>query len=556
MGLRDSIVRALGGKAAPPQAAMNAGWRPWYASWGSEAANTRELVNLMETYGGEDDGIVWVFACTSLIASEIASYPYDFKDPKTDKIIRRPPEDLVELLRNPNEEMTYFDFMEYKQTDEELAGNSYWVMDQQNGLGQPFALYRLRPEYTQIAVNDRGKIAGYVYQPPGFHIPIPYDRKEILHFKARPNPLNPYYGMGTVEAIQRELESELAQTDHVIGFYSDGARISGVLTTQTLSETQFQRFKEQFYEEYTGEANAHKILIAEQGTRFDPITEVPGNTGVVDLRRMTKDAILTGFGIPSPILGGILENANHKIEDSNYIFSRRMMPRAHRTSERLTVNLGSLWDVKIHIQETAAEPQSVKITRAGNMLKGGATVNEARAEMDLPKHPEPWADQPVIPQGFAPFGYMTSGGAPSATPIGPGANVNGNNPAPQPSLNGGQADAYLADSKRRVLSALSNYGDRHDAKRKGLRDKRELMLDEVWNYEDEAAIAVNEYGFHADAAEAIAWQIGHRLWLAIETGKHRSYSINQIAWGFPEEKYDGIAEVFDAFDVEEILDTD
>ena len=38
-------------------------------------------------------------------------------------------------------------------------------------------------------------------------------------------------GMGTVEAIQRELGLELTQMDHISGFFNNGARISGILTT-------------------------------------------------------------------------------------------------------------------------------------------------------------------------------------------------------------------------------------------------------------------------------------------------------------------------------------
>jgi hypothetical protein len=264
--------------------------------------------------------------------------------------------------------------------------------------------------------------------------------------------------------------------------------------------------------------------------------------------------VLTGFGIPAPVLGGILENANHKIEDANYIFSRRMMPRARRTSERLTMGLAAMWRLAVHIQETAAEPQSVKIKRAGDMLKGGATVNESRAEMDLPKHPEPWADQPVIPQGFAPFGYMTPGGAPSGTPvgpaIGPGGNVNGNNPA----LNGAQTNAYLDDARLRVIRALTAFGDRHDARRKGAREKSSLALDDIWLIDAEVEAAHDEFHFPLPAAERLVDELSIAIDGAISEGKRRSYSVQQIIFGYAEENYPGVADVFDAVDVESLFE--
>jgi len=507
---RNPAVRTAVVKAAPPQSAIDAGWAriPWGVT--AAAADRRKLETLLGTYGGTDDGVVWVYACTSLIQSELASYPYEILN-TADRVLptRSIPPDLTDVLDEPNEDMTYFDFMEYKQMDEELAGNSYWLMDQMNGLQQPLAMRRLRPEYVKIAVGDRGELLGYAYELPGFITPVIYDRDEILHFK-RPHPTNPYYGMGTVEAIQRALQADLAQTDHVIGFFSDGARISGVLTTNTLSEIQFNRFKEQFYEEYTGDANAHKILIAEQGTKFDPITQPPGGAGVVELRNMTKDEVLSGFGIPAPLLGGVLDTANHKIEDSQHILSRRMMPRGRRTSETMTRNLVGRWDLRFRINVTYAETRTTKIEHASGMMKGGASVNESRHAMDLPPINEEWARVPVIPQGFAPFGFMTSGGAPSETPVQEGGNVNGQQP------DDGDDEDGVENRSVEVVRAIT-------ALRK--RPRAELTIDAVWPDDDSPL---------RDTVSKM-----------LEEGVRRAYSIEQIIAGFPDEQYPGVLGAFE-----------
>jgi HK97 family phage portal protein len=520
-----ALNRALAGKAAPPQSALTAGFKPYPTIGRSAAADTRKLSTLMGTYGGTEDGVVWVYACAQLVMSELAAYPYEILTPGN-RVLPDPsiPPDLKLVLDEPNEEMTYFDFMEFKTMDEELAGNSYWLKDDTNGLGQPLALRRLRPEFVKIAVNDQGLIIGYVYTVGNLAIPIPYERDEVIHFK-RPSPLSEYYGMGTVEAIQRTLQAELAQTDHVIGFFSDGARISGVLTTGTLSEIQFERFKQQFYEEYMGDANAHKILIAEEGTKFEPIVQNPGGTGLTELRKMSKDEILSAFGVPAPLLGGVLDDANHKIDDSQHIFSRKMIPRARRTSEKITRDLVALWRVQYRVNVTYSESRTTKIEHAQEMLKGGASVNESRHAMDLPPFQDEWADVPVIPQGFAPFGFMTSGGAPQDTPVSEGGRVNGNNPKYIKSLTTGlslpewyeieAAEAHAADPKiaaetlrhhglvvvrgtetmrgalgrflteqrDRLVRAVGQFtGDTRKLNgRRGLRDKKELSIEAIWS---------------------------------------------------------------------------
>lgn len=394
----------------------NAGWTTYGGLGGglvSRSGYPRKLVDFMGAYGGTEDSVSWVYAAVNLVASELASYPYQILDESGGVVAPiRVPTELKDLLDQPNREMTYFDFAEYRAIDQELVGNSYWLKDEINALGQPLTLMRLRPEFVQIAVNDQGVVIGYIYHIRNIGTPIPYDREEVIHFK-RPNPLDEYYGMGTVEAIQRALSSDLAQSDHVIGFFSDGARISGVLTTTTLSEIQFQRFKEQFYAEYAGDANAHKILIAEEGTRFDPISQAPGGSGVVELRDMGKDEILSAFGIHEFLLGGAGQSGVYKMEEAQHIFSRRMVPKAQRDSERITIELTQPgWALDFRVNVTYSEPKSTKVERAGAMLDAGATINEARHEMDLPPYDADWANVPSVPQGTAPFGLMGPGGQP------------------------------------------------------------------------------------------------------------------------------------------------
>lgn len=401
---------------------MDVGWQPWYATAAARAgtpaaANPRQLATLLGTYGGTDDSVTWVYACTSLIMGEMSMYPYEILNQKEKLVPKdRVPIDLKDLLEEPNDQMAYGDMVEYVAMDLELAGNSYWLKDEQNTMGQPLVLQRLRPEKIQIAVTNRGTIAGYLYKVGEQAKPIPYSAEEIVQYK-RANPLNEYYGMGTVEAIQRALGADLAQTDHVVGFFSNGARISGVLTTTTLSEIQFERFKQQFYEEYSGDQNAHKILIAEEGTSFTPITQAPGGTGVVDLRKMTKDEILSGFGVHEFLLGGAGQGGVFKMEEAQHILSRRMTPKARKISERMTRDVVSRWGYKYRINVAYAEPKSARVARAQKMLAGGASINESRHEMDLPPIMEPWANLPVIPQGYAPYGLMLSGG----TPVLPGS---------------------------------------------------------------------------------------------------------------------------------------
>ena len=383
----------------------NAGWAATRTSaTGRRGGLPRRLADYLGTYGGTEDSITWVYACVKLIASEAASYPYEIIEEDGDIIAEgEVDDDLQTLLDFPNPQTTYFDFVAYTLMDLELAGNSYWVKDERNGLGQPKALYRMRPDLVQVATDKQGKVVGFVYSIEGQQ--IPFDLDEVLRFMY-PNPLDDRYGMGTVEAIQRALGAELSETEHINGFFSDGARISGILTTfDNLSDLQFERLRSEFEAQFKqGGNNNFGVLIAEQGTGYTPLSAVPAGSGVTELRRMGKDEILSGFGVPEFLLGGIGQGGIYKMSEAQHIFTRNMKPRSRRFSERMTMDLVSLWEGYEFRQDvTVAEPSETKLANAQKLMGMGASLNQILDQAGLPPIDDEQADEPLIQQGVLPF---------------------------------------------------------------------------------------------------------------------------------------------------------
>lgn len=115
------------------------------------------------------------------------------------------------------------------------------------------------------------------------------------------------------------------------------------------------------------------MLVADGASDYKPIAQAPVASGVVDLAKVSKDEALAGFGIPAPLLGGLMENANYKMEESQHIFLRAMIPRARRVAERITVDLASLWQTFFAIEAHANEPMEVRIAHADATLRGGGS---------------------------------------------------------------------------------------------------------------------------------------------------------------------------------------
>ncbi len=380
--------------------------RGWTSTAGGGFNSAARVRNLMRTYAGRENGVVWVFACVSLIASTGASYPYHFEDAEENEV-DRPPDEVLRLVRYPNEDVTYFDFVEAVLTDLELVGNSLWVQARTNAAGQPFEMRRLPPDKVRIALDRQGMIMGYVYDTVAG--PVPYRAEEVAHFKY-PCPWDEHWGMGTVEGILRSLDAEIARAEHVTRFFQEGARLSGVLTVpETMTDDEFERFEQQFTAQLGGGAYGasarYGILVAEGATGFHPVTAAPRDAGIVDLTKISKDEILSGFGIPGFLLGGVQDAGIYKMEEAQHIFLRAMLPRSRRFEERMTLDVVRRVQEGLHfkLEPEASEPPSVKIAYAKDMLHAGASLDEARRVIGLEEFGDEMSTSPMIPTNAIPL---------------------------------------------------------------------------------------------------------------------------------------------------------
>ena len=101
------------------------------------------LGTLIGHYGDE----VWVYVAVSKVAQSAASVPLRLrrgKDEEEDSEIVTDGE-LPELLANPNQFQSLFDFIEQHQTSLDLAGESFLFLDRgPSGQGTPTSMYVLR----------------------------------------------------------------------------------------------------------------------------------------------------------------------------------------------------------------------------------------------------------------------------------------------------------------------------------------------------------------------------------------------------------------------------
>lgn len=412
-GLTSALARR-GVEVVPGQ---DAGWSRGGWTHRLPGSKTNKVTSPLNVYGGTDESVSWVYDCVTLRAQSMGAYDWwAHRKDEPKKAIPRPGRGEVgkfyTLMDEPNEEMTYFDMVEEIVTDLDLCGNSFWLADQQNPLGQPLALQRFWPGTIKIVKNDAGKKVGYVYEPINGGPRVPYELTEIIHFRY-PNPLNRYYGMGIVEALIRAVNGDISQQAHVTAFFDQGAHFSGVLTVpETVGEEEFKRMKQQYQDEFSNSDNSFRVLIAEQAQSYTPISQGPSALGVVDLRHLSKDEILSGFGVPEFLLGGTGQGGVYKMEEAQNIFYRAMIPTARRISSRFSMdvagryslssaNAGERKPIRMRINPQQSDTQTTKVARARQLVGTGATIDMILEEAG--QEPLGWAgvtDLPALPSGL------------------------------------------------------------------------------------------------------------------------------------------------------------
>lgn len=410
------LVRSLTTRQAAPVArkqllparAYNAG----FGSYGTGVGSRRRVQELQRAAGGTDETVTWCFACMKRIREAASMYPWDLHEftgnvTQPGEIIEVPPPELQAAIAWPSPSMglTHTFATQLKFSDLESSGNSYWLKNKRNGFGQPAEQIRLRPELVRLAKDRAGRKLGYVYFPLGLEgTGVPYDLDEVIHYRY-PSLLDDHYGMGTIEAIIRAVNTELSQQEHVLGFFDDGARIGGLLVTNTdVSADEFEGMKEEL-NSVIDESGGYGIAMVEHAVDFKPITIAPPASGVIELRRMSKDEIYSGFNMSEFLTGGAAQSGTERMREAVHIFHTvTMPPKTQLMSEQTTLGLTALWGAQLRINATYRQDPLEEAQTNEVRPKAGWTLNEIRRAQGLPDSDHEDADKPMIASGVKVFG--------------------------------------------------------------------------------------------------------------------------------------------------------
>ncbi|MCF3101433.1 phage portal protein [Streptomyces roseoverticillatus] len=292
------------------------------------------------------------------------------------------PEDRVEVTRHaaldlwnqPNKFYTRQENVEVVQQHIDLTGEGWWVIARNPRSPLPLELWPVRPDRMQPVPHPTDFLSGYMYIGPGGE-QIALRTEDVIQLRM-PNPLDPYRGMGPVQAILTDIDSARYSAEWNKNFFLNGAEPGGIIQVdKRLSDDEFDELTARWNEQHKGVANAHRVALIEQGQWVDRKLS-QRDMQFAELRSVSRDVIREAFGIPKFALGDVDDVNRATAEASKAWFAEYLtVPRLERIKGALNNDLLPLYgaaSAQLEFDYCSPVPADSEAENAALMAKSAA----------------------------------------------------------------------------------------------------------------------------------------------------------------------------------------
>ena len=300
----------------------------------------------------------------------------------------------LDLWSKPNPFMTRQLFVETFQQHLDLVGEAWWVIGRDPRSPLPLELWPVRPDRMTPIPSATDYLAGYIYTGPnGEQVPLGLD--DVI-FLRMPNPLDPYRGLGPVQAAMVDIDSAKYSAEWNRNFFVNSAEPGGIIeVAERLSDEEFEEMTERWREQHQGVARAHRVAVLEGGGTWKDRSISQRDMQFVQLRGLAREVLREAFGIHGHMLG-LSENVNKaNAEAGETSFARWLVkPRCERIKQALNSGLLPLFDadtlefdhdrVVPEDREADDRERTSKANAASLLVTAGFNPEGTLAAFDLP----------------------------------------------------------------------------------------------------------------------------------------------------------------------------
>jgi HK97 family phage portal protein len=306
---------------------------------------------------------------------------------------------LVDLLREPNAEMTQFELIEATMASRCLYDETYWYVTQDSGAPSGWAIRHIP---TSWVINTVGESAFTVQayrvalpQARGQFVELPADQMIVFHGF---NPVDPKRGTSPVAALRAILAEQIHAQVFRDQMWQRGGRVGNWIYRPkevSWSDEARQKWVEQYRDNYAGDKapKAGGEPLFEDGMELRSTRFSAKDEQFVESSKLSLQTCAQVYHI-NPTMVGLLDNANY----SNVREFRRMLygdnlgPEiegfAQRLNKRLVPRLADRKRVYVEFNLQAKLAGSFEEQAAiGTQQVGGPwmTINEFRARLNMPR---------------------------------------------------------------------------------------------------------------------------------------------------------------------------
>jgi HK97 family phage portal protein len=245
----------------------------------------------------------------------------------------------LDLWNKPNGFMTGPAFREAAQQHEELTGEQRWVVARNDASTLPLELWPVRPDRIEPIPSVTDFLAGYEYRGPGGET-VPLGLDDVISL-LRPNPLDPYRGLGPVQTVLVDLDASRYSREWNRRFFLNSAEPGGIIEVdRRLDDEEFDELRERWNEQHRGVTAAHRVSILENGVKWVDRKYTNRDMQFAELSQVSDEKIRGAFGFPKPLLGAVDDVNRANADAAEVVFARWLLvPRLERTKAALNTRL-------------------------------------------------------------------------------------------------------------------------------------------------------------------------------------------------------------------------
>jgi HK97 family phage portal protein len=334
-----------------------------------------------------------VHRCVSLIASSASHIPwqvYRGVGKKREQLLSHP---VTRLLKRPGPNISGADFFTSSISSLLLYGNSYILAPGENN-SRPGELYNLHANQIEYEMSEN-LISAYKYKGArnvrNYSIDPISRVSRILHLKNY-HPSDDIGGLSSLAAAAKPIHLHAKIMDWNKSLLKNATRPSGALVFQDgngyLSEEQFERLQQQFYDGFSGASNSGKPLILEGGLKWQETNNAERFEKFIELKDSSARDIAMAFNVPSQLLGISGDIAYSNMQEARLaLWEENIIPLLDKYSDALSSWLSHWFDEDLTI-DFDRDAISVLTERRENLWSkisnaNFMTINEKRAFVGL-----------------------------------------------------------------------------------------------------------------------------------------------------------------------------